>query len=567
MLICVWTRKPLRKSLATRDPMRFLLSFFTLLLLLSLAFPETLPVEYDCIIRNGTIYDGSGSRSFKADLAIKADTIAAIGNLKHFKTKKDIDASGLAVAPGFINVLSWAADNLVRDGLAVSDIKQGVTLEVFGEGFSPGPVRRRSQRDADTTWTTLGQYFSYLERKKFSPNIASFVGATSVRIYEMGFSDRKASGEELGRMKVLVQQAMEEGAMGLGTSLIYTPAAYASTEELIELAKVASGYGGMYITHMRSEGDLILPAINETIRISREANIPAEIYHLKINLDRNWNKIESVLGKIDSARNAGVPLTANMYPYTASGTGLNSRLPAWVQAGGAAIMRQRMRNASVRKRVLYEMEKGIPSKNSDPDKVMLMRFRLEELNNTFRGKTLLEASQIYGKNPDETAIDLIIKDRSRIESLYFQQSEDVMRRVIKLPFVSFGSDAGAYNLEGNDHYLADHPRAFGTFARLLGKYVRDEKMLPLEEAIRRLTSLPANNLKLEKRGMLKNGFFADVVVFNPDSIADRATYEKPHQYAVGVEHVFVNGVAVLEKRMHTRATPGRVIRGPGYIRK
>ena len=547
--------------------MRFLLSFFTLLLLLSLAFPEKRPIEYDFIIRNGMIYDGSGSEPFAADVAIHADTIAAIGNLKHLKAKKVIDASRLAVAPGFINILSWAADNLVRDGLAVSDIRQGVTLEVFGEGFSPGPVRRRNRLDADTTWSTLGQYFSYLEKKKFSPNVASFVGATSVRIYEMGFSDRKASAEELRRMKILVQQAMEDGAMGLGTSLIYTPAVYASTEELIELAKVASGYGGMYITHMRSEGDRILQAIDETIRISREANIPAEIYHLKINLERNWSKIDSVLGKIDSARNAGVPLTANMYPYIASGTGLNSRLPAWVQAGGAAIMRQRMRNPSVRKRVLHEMEKGIPFKNSDPDKVMLMRFRLEELNNAFRGKTLLQAAQIYGKSPDETAIDLIIKDRSRIESLYFQQSEDVVRRVMQLPYVSFGSDAGAYTLGSGNQYLADHPRAFGTFARVLGKYVRDEKLITLQEAVRRLTSLPANNLKLEKRGLLKKGFFADVVVFNPDSIADLATYENPHQYASGVKHVLVNGVAVLENGIHTRATPGRVIRGPGYIRK
>lgn len=547
--------------------MRFLLSFFSVLALLSLVFPEKRALQFDCVIRGGSIYDGSGSEPFSADIAIQADTIAAIGDLTHLKSKKNINASGRAVAPGFINMLSWAADDLARDGRAVSDIKQGVTLEVFGEGFSPGPVRRRNSINGDSTWTTLGQYFSYLENKTFSPNVASFVGATSVRLYEMGFSDRSPSPAQLQRMKLLVQQAMEEGAMGLGTSLIYTPAVHASTDELIELAKVASGYGGTYITHMRSEGDRILPAIDETIRIANEANLPAEIYHLKINLDRNWNKIDSVLAKIDSARNAGVPLTANMYPYTASATGLNSRLPLWVQAGGAVVMRQRMKNPSIRKRVLYEMDKGIPYKNSDPDKVLLMRFRLEELNNAFKGKTLLEASQIYGKSPDETAIDLIIKDRSRVESLYFQQSEEILRRVIQLPYVSFGSDAGAYDLESRAPGLADHPRAFGTFARVLGKYAREEKLLTLQEAVRRLTSLPATNLKLEKRGLLKKGFFADVVVFDPGSIRDRATYENPHQYAVGVEHVFINGTAVLENGVHTGATPGKVLRGPGYIGK
>ena len=545
--------------------MRFLFSFFTLLVLLSLALPEKRPVEYDYIIRNGMIYDGSGSQPFAGDIAVHADTIASIGDLRSFKSKNEIDATGLAIAPGFINMLSWAAENLLEDGYAVSDIKQGVTLEVFGEGHSPGPVRRSKRLEVDTLWTTLGGYFRYLENKGFTPNVASFVGATSVRIHEMGFSHRVPSVEEMKRMKALVQEAMEEGAMGLGTSLIYPPAVYASTEELIELAKVASGYGGMYITHMRSEGDFILSAIDETIRISREANIPAEIYHLKINLSRNWNKIDSILGKIDSARHAGVPLTANMYPYTASGTGLNSRLPAWVQEGGAAMMRKRMQNRQIRKRVLYEMANGIPSKNSEAEKVVLMRFRLAELNKIYKGKTLAEAAQIYGKNSDETAIDLIIRDKSRIESLYFQQSEEVLQRILQLPYVSFGSDGGAYNLEKGHEYLADHPRAFGTFARVLGKYVRDEKLLTLQEAVRKLTSLPAANLKLEKRGKLQKGFFADIVAFHPDSIADMATYEDPHRYSVGMVHVFINGVPVLRNGVHTKALPGRIIRGPGYI--
>jgi N-acyl-D-amino-acid deacylase len=544
--------------------MRFLFAFFTLLVLVSLALPDKRPVEYDYIIRNGMIYDGTGSDPFLGDIGIQRDTIVSIGNLKSFKSRNEIDATGLAVAPGFINMLSWAADNLIQDGHAVSDIKQGVTLEVFGEGYSPGPVLKSKRLATDTLWTTLGGYFTYLENKGFAPNVASFVGATSVRIHEMGFSNRSASADELKRMKALVQEAMEEGAMGLGSSLIYPPAAYASTEELIELAKVASGYGGMYITHMRSEGDFILSAINETIRISREANIPAEIYHLKINLSRNWSKLDTVLSKIDSARDAGVPLTANMYPYTASGTGLTSRLPTWVQEGGAVIMRKRMQDHAIRKRVLYEMEKGIPSRNSEPENVILTGFRLDELNKTYKGKTLAEAARIYGKNSDETAIDLIIKDKSRIEALYFQQSEEIVRRVLELPYVSFGSDGGAFDLE-TGKYAADHPRAFGTFARVLGKYVREEKVLTLQEAIRKLTSLPAGNLKIEKRGKLQKGFFADIVAFHPDSIADLATYEDPHRYAVGMAYVFVNGVPVLQNGMHTYALPGRIIRGPGYI--
>ena len=547
--------------------MRFLFFFSIVLVLLSLSFPEKRPLEYDCIIRNGTLYDGSGAPPFKGDIALLGDSIAAIGDLKSSKSKRNIDATGLCVAPGFINMLSFADQSLLQDGYSISDIKQGVTVEVVGEGFSPGPVRRSARVKAAGDWTTLGEFFEFLASKGISTNVASFVGASSVRIYEMGFTDRAPSREELNRMKGLVKQAMEEGAMGLSTSLIYPPATFASTEELISLAAVASGYGGLYITHMRSEGDFILAAIDETIRISKEANIPAEIYHLKVNLPRNWDKLDSVLAKIDSARNAGVPLTANMYPYTASATGLNSRLPAWVQEGGAPAMRKRLRNRVIRKKVLYEMEKGIPFKNSDPQNVMLMRFRLERLNKLFRGKTLLEASQIYGKSPDETAMDLIVMDQSRIESLYFLQSENVIRKILPLPYVSFGSDAGSYSIEGNHPSLPDHPRAFGTFARVLGKYVRDEKLLSLQEAIRKMTSLPAANLKLERRGLLHPGFFGDVVVFDPDAIADVATYERPHQYSVGMIHVFVNGAQVLDHGKHTLAKPGRILRGPGWIEK
>ncbi len=546
--------------------MRYLL-LLSVIIIISLACLKNPQQEYDCIIRNGTIYDGSGSQPFVGDIAIQNDTIAAIGNLTEYKGKKEINAEGLALAPGFINMLSWADVNLLGDGYSMSDIKQGVTLEVFGEGFSPGPVRRITKRKADSLWTTLGGYFNYLMKKGVTPNVASFVGATSVRIHEMDFSDRVPTAEQLQRMQTLVKNAMEEGAMGLGTSLIYPPATYATTHELIALAKIASAHGGIYITHIRSEGDFILPAINETIHIAKEANIAAEIYHLKINISRNWDKIDEVLEKIDSARNAGIKLTANMYPYVASGTGLNSRLPSWVQEGGAIAMRKRMRNPAIKKKVLYEMGKGIPSKNSDPDKVVLKHFRLDSLNKLYKGKTLSEAAKIHGKNADETAIDLIVKDKSRIESLYFLQSEDIVRRIMQQPYVSFGSDGGSYSLAAPKEPLADHPRAFGTFARILGKYVREEKILTLQEAIRKLTFLPASNLKIDKRGSLKQGYFADVVIFDPLTINDLATFENPHQYSQGMMHVFVNGVQVLNKGNHTQAKPGRVIHGPGWKKK
>jgi N-acyl-D-amino-acid deacylase len=546
--------------------MRYFL-FSLIAFLIFIACRQKPQQEYDIIIRNGMIYDGTGSTPFQADLAIVNDTIAFIGDLKNHAAKKSIDASGLAIAPGFINMLSWADGTLLRDGSSMSDIKQGVTLEVFGEGWSPGPVKRKTTKPIDSLWTTLGGYFDYLMKKGVTPNVASFVGATTVRIHELDYANRPPNADELGRMKKLVQQAMEEGAMGLGTSLIYAPATYASTEELIELAKVASHYGGMYTTHMRSEGDFIIPALRETIRISKEANIPAEIYHLKINIARNWNKIDSLVHLIDSARQAELKITADMYPYTASGTGLNSRLPTWVQEGGAREMRKRLRNPSIRKKVLYEMEKGIPYKNSDPENVVLMGFRLDSLNNLYKGKRLSEVAKLHGKNADETVIDLVVRDKSRIEALYYLQSEQNVRKIIQLPYVSFGSDGGSYTITENKEGLPDHPRAFGTFARVLGRYVRDEKLISLQEAIRRLTALPASNLKIQKRGILRNGFFADLAIFNPDSTQDHATFENPHQYSTGMVHVFVNGVQVLENGQHTGAKPGRVIRGPGFQKK
>ena len=541
--------------------------FFAAGLFVTLACLQKPKQQYDIIIRNGTIYDGSGSAPFVGDIAIQADTIAAIGKLTDATGKKEINATGLAVAPGFINMLSWADQNLLKDGRSMSDIKQGVTLEVFGEGWSPGPMKRKSKVAVDSLWTTLGGYFNWLMKKGTSTNVASFVGQTSVRNYVMGYDNRKPTDAELAQMKQLVQQAMEEGAMGLGTSLIYAPATYASTEELIELAKVASKYSGMYTTHMRSEGDFILDAVDETIRIAKEANIHAEIYHMKINIARNWPKIDSLLNKIDSAQKAGLKVTANMYPYTASATGLTSRLPTWVQEGGAKEMRKKLKTPAIRKKVLYEMEMGIPYKNSEPQYVALMGFRLDSLNKLYKGKRLNEVARLHGKNADETVIDLIVRDKSRIEALYYQQSEENVKRIVQLPYVSFGSDGGSETIDDKNVEEGAHPRSYGTFARVLAKYVRDEKLVTLQEAVRRLTSLPAANLKIKKRGSIKVGYFADLVIFDPAKVQDHATFEKPKQYSTGMVHVFVNGVQVLQNGEHTGAKPGRTVRGPGYKEK
>jgi len=545
--------------------MRYLFTVSVLFFII-LACTQKPQKQFDVIIRNGTIYDGSGTAPFIGDVAIQNDTIAAIGNRLEATGKKEIDATGLAVAPGFINMLSWADRNLLDDGRSMSDIKQGVTLEVFGEGWSPAPVKRKT-KNVDSLWTTLDGYFKWITKKGVTPNVASFVGASSVRYYTLGNDNRNPSVQELADMKLLVRQAMEDGAMGLGTSLIYVPALYASTEELIELSKVAAAYNGMYITHMRSESDQILTGMNETFRISKEANIPVEFYHLKINHSRNWGKIDSVLNKIDSAQKSGLKVTANMYTYIASGTGLNERIPKWVQEGGAKQMRKELKKPAIRKRVLEEMRLGIPTKNSDPKDVMMLGFRKDSLNKLYRGKRLDEVARLHGKNADETVLDLIVKDKSRIEAIYFLISEDNLKRMLKMPYVSFGSDAGSQKIPENASDIGAHPRTYGTFARLLGRYVREQKLIPLEEAVRRLSALPASNLKIKKRGSLIRGFYADITIFNPNLITDKATFENPHQYATGVFHVFVNGTQVLENGEHTGAKPGRAIRGPGFVSK
>lgn len=537
--------------------------------------------EYDVIIRQGTVYDGSGAEGRITDVGINADTIAVIGDLSKAVGKKEIDAKGLAVAPGFINMLSWAVESLILDGNSQSDIRQGVTLEVFGEGGSMGPIneemrkgmlddmRRNPDYAHDIDWTTLDGYLQSLVKRGIAPNVASFIGATTVRIHELNYDNRLPNEEELARMQNLVRKAMEEGALGVGSSLIYAPANYSSTEELIALCKVAAEYGGMYITHMRSEGNGIFKAVNETIRIAREAGLPAEIYHLKMAGAENWNKLDSVIAMIDAANKSGLKITADMYTYRAGATGLDAAMPPWLQEGGLQEWIKRMKNPQIRKKALAEMRKpsdeweNLLLMSGSPDNVLLLEFANDSLRQ-FTGKTLAEVAKIYGKSPEETAMDLVMADSTRVGTAYFMMSEENIKRQIALPYVSFGSDAGSPTAEGVFLKSNDHPRAYGNFARLLGKYVRDEKVIPMEEAIRKLTSLPAGNLKIKKRGSLKPGYYADVVAFDPMKIQDHATFEQPHQYSTGMIHVFVNGEQVLANGEHTGARPGRVVRGPGW---
>lgn len=536
--------------------------------------------KFDLIIRGGTVYDGSGKPGRVTDVGINADTVAFMGDLSNAESEKQIDASGLAVAPGFINMMSHAEVSLLIDGNSQADIRQGITLEVLGES-SMGPLNGKMKQDwkdqmkrnpdwqFDIDWTTLGEYLESLQRRGISPNVASFVGANTVRIHELGYANRAPDAEELERMKALIKQAMEEGAMGTTTALIYAPDNYATTEELIELSKVAAPYGGMYISHMRSEGNNILNAVDETIRIAREANLPAEIYHLKMGGKQNWGKLDSVIAKIDKANNSGLRITADMYTYTAGATGLDATMPPWVQEGGIKEWIKRLKNPAIRKKVLQEMRtptdtwENLLLNAGDPERVLLLGFTNDSLKQ-YTGKTLGEVAKIYGKSPEETAMDLVITDSTRVETAYFLMNEENIKRQIALPYVSFGSDAGSPTAAGMFLKYKDHPRAYGNFSRLLGKYVRDEKVIPLEEAIRKLTSLPAINLKIQKRGQLAPGYYADLTIFDPAKIQDHATFENPHQYSTGMVHVFVNGTQVLADGEHTGAKPGKVVRGPGW---
>jgi N-acyl-D-amino-acid deacylase len=536
--------------------------------------------SYDVVIRGGTVYDGSGGRPVSADLGIRGDQIAAIGDLSDARATLDVDARGLAVAPGFINMLSWATESLIHDPRSQSDIRQGVTLEVMGEGDSMGPLNASMKKPNtelqgdiryDITWTTLGEYLTFLEKTGVSTNVASFVGATTVRIHELGYADRPPTPEELDRMRALVRAAMEEGALGVGSSLIYAPAFYAKTEELIALAQEAAKYRGMYISHIRSEGNALLEAVDELIRIAREAKIPAEIYHLKAAGEQNWPKMDQVIARVEAARAEGLHITADMYTYPAGATGLDAAMPPWVQEGGLREWIRRLKDPAIRERVAREMRTPTNAWESlylaagSPERVLLVAFKQDRLK-PLTGKTLAEVAKMRGKTPEETAMDLVVEDDSRVGTVYFLMSEENIRKQLKLPWVSFDSDAESLAPEGVFLRSNPHPRAYGNFARLLGRYVRDEKVMSLEEAIRRLTSLPASNLKLDRRGALEEGHFADVVVFDAKTIQDHATFDKPHQYSTGMKHVFVNGVQVLKDGVHTGATPGRAVRGPGYRR-
>ena len=522
--------------------------------------------DHAVIVRGGLIYDGSGAAPYAADLALDGDTISAIGDLDTLTARLEVDAAGLAVAPGFINMLSWATVSLLHDGRAQSDIRQGVTLEVMGEGSSMGPLNeemRKSRLDRQREiaykipWTTLGEYLQHLEDRGVSTNVASFIGASTVRIHELGYEDRPPTPEELYRMQALVRTAMEEGALGVGSSLPYVPANFASTDELVALASVAADYDGMYISHIRDEGDKIFPALDEFFEIVRASGARGEIYHLKSSQRQNWHKLEEVTRRIAAARQAGLPITADMYTYHASSTGLDIMFPTWVQEGGHDAWVARLKEPAVRARLLEEMDM-IP-----PADILLVSFRNKDLRR-YVGKTVAAVSAERGTAPRETIMDLVIEDDSRVGTVRFTMSEENVRRKVALPWVGFGSDAGAPATEGVFLNSNPHPRAYGTFARLLGKYVREEQLISLPEAVRRLTHFPATNLKLHRRGLLRPGYFGDVVVFDPATIRDHATFEQPHQYATGVLQVFVNGVRVLKDGEHTGATPGRFVHGPGW---
>jgi len=526
----------------------------------------------DLIIRNGTIYDGRGGPPVEGDVAITGDSIAAVGDLRDRRGRDELDVGGLAVAPGFVNMLSWATESLLEDGRAQSDIRQGVTLEVMGEGFSMGPLTEQMKEEVEAQsllghpveWTTLGEYLEHLERRGVSPNVASFVGSATVREHVIGADDRVPDEVELAAMQQLVADAMLEGAVGLAAALIYAPAFYAQTDELIALARPA----GLYITHLRSEGDALLEAFDEFLTVVRTAGVRGEIYHLKVAGRKNWPKLEALIDRVESARRDGLEVTADVYTYTAGATGLDGAMPPWVQAGGFDAWRTRLQDAKTRRRVAGEMQQPTDAwenmfELAGADNIKLLAFKNEALR-PLTGKTLAQVAAERGTPPADTAIDLVIEDGTRVGAAYFTMSEDNLRRELALPWVSFCSDSDAPSAEGRFLQWSNHPRAYGSFARFLGRYVRDERIVPLEEAVRRLTSLPAHNLRLQRRGLLEPGYFADVVVFDPERIQDHATYDEPHQYATGVEHVAVNGTLVLRDGEHTAALPGRVVRGPQW---
>ena len=557
--------------------MRSCLRYLIFVLIVSSGQIASADPPFDVIIKGGTLYDGTGAEARITDIAIRGDRIAGIGDLANATAKTTIDARGLAVAPGFINMLSWSTESLIQDGRSQSEIRQGVTTEIMGEGESMGPVNDRlrqymlkNQADIkyEIKWNTLAEYLQYLEKRGISCNAASFLGATTVRAYVIGFNDRIPTPQEMDQMRELVRKEMEAGALGIGTSLIYPPAFYAKTDELIELCKVAARYKGKYISHMRSEGNQLLEALDELFRIAREANIPAEIYHIKAAGQKNWPKVDELLARIEKAQKDGLKVRANMYSYTAAGTGLDACFPPWTEDGGYDALFKRLRDPVTREKIKAEVSvdsdkwENLYLGAGSPDNILLAAFKSDKLK-PLTGKTLAKVAEMRSKDAIDTAMDLVAEDESRIGTVYFIMSEDNVKKELQKPWISFGSDEASQAPEGVFLKSNPHPRAYGNFARVLGKYVRDEKVITLPEAVRRLSGLPATNLGLDHRGFIQEGMFADVVVFDPATIADRATFDKPHQYAVGMKHVFVNGVQVLKDGEHTGAKPGRALWGPG----
>lgn len=531
--------------------------------------------EYSTVLRQGTVYDGSGGKPYVGDVAIVGDRIVYVGPSAPGKGAVEFDARGKAVAPGFVNMLAHPFESLLIDGRALSDLRQGVTLEVFGE-LSMGPLNEAMKADMQrqmdpalkVDWTTLGEYFEKLEARGITPNVASFVSAGTIRVHELGEDNVVPTPVQLAQMRQRVREAMEQGALGLTSALIYAPFSFASTEELSALASESARCGGMYIVHMRSEADRLFEAVDETIRIARESGAPAEIYHLKIAGRHNWSKLDGVIERIEAARRSGTRITTNMYLYPAGATGLDAAMPLWVQEGGYAKWAERLKDPAVRERVAREM--NAPAKDwenlyhaAGPEGMLLLAFKNPDLRK-YIGKTLAEVAKLRGATPAETAMQLVVEDGTRVGVAYFLMSEDNIRRQLQLPWMSFGSDGGAPAPEGVFLQYNEHPRAYGNFARLLGRYVRDEKLVPLEEAVRRLTSFPAENLNIPDRGRLQDGYFADVVVFDPAKVQDHATFENPHQLSTGVTDVWVNGVRALQDSMATRLPSGRFVRGRAY---
>ena len=557
------------------------------LLLLATIFFSLLPLfaqakepAFDLLIKGGTVYDGTGGAARVADVGIKGDRIVAVGTLATSDARAVIDAGGLAVAPGFINMLSWSTESLIADGRSQSEIRQGITTQIMGEGNSMGPlseVMKKRMKEAqgdikyDIEWTTLSEYLTYLEKRGVSQNVASYIGAATIREYVIGLEDKPPTPAQLGEMRELVRREMEAGALGIGSALIYAPGFYAKTDELIELCKVAAKYKGKYISHMRSEGNRLTEAVAELIRISREANIPAEIYHLKAAGKSNWGKMDEVLRMVNDARRQGLKITADMYTYPAGATGLDAAMPPWALDGGYDALYKRIQDPATRAKLITAINtptndwENLYLASGSADRVLLVGFKSDKLK-PLTGKTLAEVARMRGKEPAETILDLVLEDQSRVGTIYFLMSEENISKQLQQPWVSLGSDEASQAPEGAFLKSNPHPRAYGNFSRFLGKYVRDEKVVSLAEAVRRLSGLPATNLGLDHRGFIKEGMFADVVVFDPATIADRATFEQPHQYAVGMRHVIVNGVPVLRDGEHTGAKPGRALWGPGKVR-